>query len=198
MNLASSRSLEAMRPVLQNPQAFGPDPVYWVFSNLTKNQWANLTIIALGFFSTDLVAVNGELPKTFGHYHTKQVNEIYHLIEGEGILLLQKKHFDGETWVPEMVDQVVLVKAKAGDELLIKPEWGHAWVNVGSVPLLSYDNWREGHVPEDYAMIEKLKGMAFYLIWNNNQLQFIPNPNYKNPPQPIWLDAAAWKARQGM
>lgn len=196
MNLSSSHSLQALKPVLQDPKSYGPDPAYWVYSNLSKDKWANLTIIAPGFFSSDLVPTEGELPKTHGHYHTKQVNEIYHLIEGEGILLLQKKHLENEKWIPEMVDQVVLIKAKPGDEILIKPEWGHSWSNAGQAPLLSYDNWREGHEPSDYEAVERLKGMAYYLVMEDKQLKLIPNPNYKNLPQPIWMDAAAWKVRQ--
>ncbi len=196
MELASKKTLDELKPVLQNPKAFGPDPVYWVFSNLSKDKWANLTVIAPGFFSHDLVPTGGELPKTHGHYHTKQVNEIYHLVEGRGILLLQKKHLEGDKWIPEMVDQVVLINANPGDEILIKPEWGHSWSNAGQVPLLSYDNWRQAHEPTDYEAVEKLIGMAYYLVVADNQLQLIPNPNYKNLPQPIWMDAASWKVRQ--
>lgn len=198
MNLSSTHPLEALKTVLQNPDNYGPDPVYYVFSNISKEKWANLTVIAPGFFSRDLVPTSGELPKTHGHYHTKQVNETYHIVDGNGILLLQKKHIEKDKWIPEIVDQVVLINSSAGDEILIKPEWGHSWSNAGVTPFLSYDNWREGHQITDYQAVEKLQGMAYYLIVENNRLKLIPNPNYKNLPPPIWMDVLSWKVRQSL
>lgn len=186
MKLGSIRELSKLKSVLKNPQALGPDPVYWVFNDVTEDKWANITVTAPGNFE-------GEYPKTFGHYHGVEINETYHVIEGEGVMLLQKKHLDGGSWDPERVDKVYLVKAKAGDEIVIAPEYGHSWSNVGKAPFITYDDWRSGHSPSDYEPIEKLQGMAYYLIKENNEVKAVPNSNYQNLPEPVWLTAEEFK-----
>lgn len=191
MKLGSVRELAGNKPVLKDPMSSGPDPVYWVFSELTQTErWANLTIIAPGLY-------NGEYPKTFGHYHGTDVPETYHLIEGEGILMMQKKHLDENgNHVPEMVDEVVLIKAKAGDEILITPEWGHSWSNIGKYPLLSFDDWRSGHDPSDYETIKNLQGLAYYLVEEEGKVTPVPNSNYKNLPEPQWMTAQQFAQKQ--
>lgn len=188
MKLGSVRDLSGLRAVLKDPSSLGPDPVYWVYSEIADGRWANLTVIAPGRF-TD------EYPKTFGHYHGSAVNETYHLIEGEGVLLLQKKHFEGGKWIPEKVDEVILIKAKPGDEILITPEWGHSWSNLGEGPLLSFDDWRSGHSPFDYEDIKSLQGLAYYLIEENGRVKAVPNPKYVDLPEPKWLNAQEFAAQ---
>jgi oxalate decarboxylase/phosphoglucose isomerase-like protein (cupin superfamily) len=188
VKLGSVRELSGLKPVLKDAEATGPDPVYWVFSEVTDSKWANITIIAPGDF-------NKECPKTFGHYHGTDVNETYHLVEGQGVLVMQKKHFDNGNWVEDMVDEVVLVKANPGDEILITPEWGHSWHNTGESPLISFDDWRTGHDPADYAAIERLRGMAYYLVKEDGKINAIPNQNYKNLPEPSWLSATEFRQK---
>lgn len=167
-----------------NPDQDGADPVYWVFKGVTEEQWENCTIIVSG-------KLGSEYPKTFGHYHPQGVPiEIYHLIEGEGVLQMQKKKIvNGELQADE-VEEVYLVKAKPGDEIAITPDWGHSWSNVGSGPLISFDNWRTGHTPSDYEPIEKMKGLAYYLIEENGEVKAVPNPEYKNLPEAKWITAS--------
>lgn len=184
MKLSSTRELSAMKPVLKDPNSVGPDPVYYVLSGISDGKWENITIITAGDYLS-------ECPKTFGHYHTPgtTVNETYHLIEGEGILQLQKKHFENGKWIPDMVDEVFLVRVKPGEEVIIRPEYGHSWSNVGDLPLISFDDWRSGHDPSDYEDIERLQGLAYYLVKEGGEIKAVPNPNYKNLPEPIWISA---------
>lgn len=192
MKLGSTRDLSGLKPVLKDPNSFGPDPVYWVFSEVTEGRpeqsegsksWANVTVIAPG-------KIGEEYPKTFGHYHGTDVDEVYHLIEGEGVLLLQKKFIDENgNWIKEKVEEVVLIKAKPGDEVVITPEWGHSWSNIGKGPLLSFDNWRAGHSPTDYSDIEALQGLAYYLVEEAGKVTAVANPNYIDLPGPKWMSA---------
>ncbi len=175
---------------MKNPDATGPDPVYWVFGQISDDRWANVTIITAGRYA-------GEYPKTFGHYHGSNDPETYHLIEGEGVLMMQKKHMEGGVHVPDEVDEVYLVRAKPGEEILITPEWGHSWSNIGDTPLISYDDWRSGHTPADYEPIEKLQGLAYYLVEENGEPTPVPNPNYKNLPQAQWVTVSEFKEIQG-
>lgn len=167
MTVRFIRTLEEMRPVLRDPAAAGPDPVYTVFKDL-DNGWINKTELAPGTY-------NGEFAKTFGHYHADNKDEIYHIESGEGVLILQKP------------DEVLLIKAKAGDEVKIPKVYGHAWVNIGNTPLISYDDHKD---PQDnYKEIADKHGLAYYLVVEAGQIVAIPNPNYQNLPEPKWTDA---------
>lgn len=190
MKLGATRQLEGLRPVLKDPQSIGPDPVYWVFYEVTDEKWANTTITAPG-------RIGDEYPKTFGHYHPADAPvENYHVVEGEGVMLLQQKKFENGEWLKDQVGAVYLVKAKAGDDIAISNEWGHSFTNTGDLPLITFDDWRSGHTPEDYAIIETQQGMAYYLINEDNKPTAIPNPNYQNLPEAQWVTADEYRLLQ--
>jgi glucose-6-phosphate isomerase, archaeal len=189
MKLGSTRELAGLKPVLKDPEASGPDPVYWVFAEVGAHPWDNVTITAPG-------RLGEEYPKTFGHYHPVDAqDEIYRLITGEGIFMMQKKKLVDGNWIEDEVEAVCLIKAQPGEEIVIKPEWGHSWSNVGSAPLITFDNWTFGHSPHDYDIMEKLHGMAYYLIDENGEPKAVANPNYKNLPEAQWLTVTEFKQK---
>lgn len=185
MNTSTIKTLEQLHEVLMDTKPQGPDVVYEV-QHISEGQWVNKTILKSG-------KLGKEYPKTFGHYHNVKVNETYRLLEGEGILLLQKKHYKNGTWTPDQVDKVLLVTAKLDDEIIITPEYGHSWSNTGTTKLVSVDDWKENHTPADYEEIKNLHGMAYYLTEKNSEVVPIPNPNYKYLPKPIFLTAQEFK-----
>ncbi len=88
-----------------------------------------------------------------------------------------------------MVDEVFLVGAEPGDEIAVPPVFAHSWSNIGNTPLITFDNWRHGHVPQDYEPIKKHQGLAYYLVSTENGVSLVVNPKYKNVPKPKWLTA---------
>ncbi len=217
MKLGSIRDLEGNKSVLMDRSATGPDPVYWVFSEISdssslkgpapqddKKVWANVTLITPGLYTsagstiltTSPLSAGGEFPKTFGHYHGTNVNETYFLVAGKGVLQLQSKFIENGQWIKIKVRKVYLIKADPGDEILITPEWGHSWSNVGDLPLISFDNWTLGHSPSDYEDIKALQGLAYYLTKDNGEIKTIPNPRYKDLPEPIWITAKEFAEKQ--
>ena len=161
------------------------DPVYWVFSGVSKS-WENMTVISPGSYS-------GEFPKTFGHYHTSNITERYKLITGQGLLLMQKRKFADDDWIIDQLERLYLVELIPGDEIDITPEWGHSWSNIGNEPLITLDNWKEGHTPGDYEPIEKMGGMGYFLVKSPNGAEYKPNPKYKDVPRPEWITAGDFK-----
>lgn len=162
-----------MKEVLLDPSTSsgqGPDPVYEVFTDLNNHFWVNKTVISAGRYGK-------EYPKTFGHYHGENVDEVYFVAEGEGVLVLQKRD----------ASEVLLVRAKTGDRVVIHPEYGHSWSNVGDKPLVLFDNWSFPHSPTDYAKIERLAGMAYYLVEKDGKPEAIADKNYPKMPKPRWL-----------
>ncbi|MFA5933293.1 MAG: glucose-6-phosphate isomerase family protein [Microgenomates group bacterium] len=182
MKLNTQKTLEQLKPVLISSKSEGPDPVYFVFQEIKDKKWSNITIIQNG-------KIGIEYPKTFGHYHSVNVNETYHVVAGKGVLQLMKKHMEGDKWDPSKVDEVYLVRIKEGDDVIITPEYGHGLSNTGDFPLITFDNWTVGHPASDYEEIEKHHGLAYYLTEENGKPKAIPNPNYRYSPEPIWITA---------
>lgn len=183
MLLKSTRTLSEMSSVLLNKNLSSSDPIYWVFSDVSKT-WENMTIVSPGNY-------DGEFPKTFGHYHTNSNSvEKYKLLSGQGILLMQKRKFIDDDWSPENIEKIYFIEFVPGDEIDISVEWGHSWSNIGSEPLVTLDNWKEGHSPQDYSQIEKLGGMGYFLVNRNGKAEFVPNENYKDLPSPEWISAS--------
>jgi len=176
--LKSIRTLKEQDEVLYKPGSTGPESVYWVFTDITQGKWINMTVITSGMYGE-------EFPKTYGHYHNTNVNEIYHVIEGQGILLMQKGY-------PEVTD-IVLVTLKPGDEVTITPEWGHALSNIGETPLVTFDNWNSGHTQADYDPIKKVSGMACFLLKGENIAKIALNQNYGDLPTPKFMTAEEFK-----
>jgi oxalate decarboxylase/phosphoglucose isomerase-like protein (cupin superfamily) len=183
MDIRSKRKLKKQTEVLKNPKATGPDPVYAVFDKLGMDGWENETVLVNGSY-------DGEFPKTYGHYHPEHAPpEKYELVSGQGVFLLQKKFYDENgKWIPEKVREVLLVKAeKPGTQIVVNPDYGHSWSNVGNEPLVTLDDWTYKHTPGDYIHIERLRGMAYYLVEKNGEVEAIPNSNYKDLPKPKWI-----------
>jgi oxalate decarboxylase/phosphoglucose isomerase-like protein (cupin superfamily) len=173
MKLTIVKSLEEMKFVLKDPNAVGPDPAYWVFKGVSE-KWQNMTVIPAGDY-------NGEFTKTFGHYHLNPVNdENYVVVSGKGVLILQKKHFENGKFVPETVGEVQVMRLEVGKAVKVSGDFGHALINVGDEPLITYDDRIEPHSPEDYEAVARLHGLAYYIVKEVGKVSVLPNPNYKN------------------
>jgi oxalate decarboxylase/phosphoglucose isomerase-like protein (cupin superfamily) len=183
MFLNSVRTNEELSQVLLNPQSKGPDPVYLVFSGLGDVDWENITVISNGF-------LDKEYPKTFGHYHPPDSpTETYKVLYGEGIFLLQEKFMENGAWVKNKVKNVIAIKATKNESIVISTKWGHSSSNFGKSPLVTLDDWRKGHSPDDYEPVKQLKGMAYYMTEENGQFTFVKNPNYSDVPKPLVMTA---------
>lgn len=136
----------------------------------------DITVLLPGFMGGQ------EFIKTVGHFHPKKPGqditypEYYEVLHGEALYLLQKNTPDGD------VEETFVVTAKQGQKVYIDPNWGHVTINPGSEHLvmanLVADNFKS-----DYTPIEHKKGAAYFYIKNNlGELEFVPNPNYKNAP----------------
>jgi glucose-6-phosphate isomerase len=183
MLLKFTRTLKEMLSVLmENPLPTDNFPAYWVFSEVSK-KWENMTVISPG----NLVK---EFPKTYGHYHSTNSNEKYKLLSGQGLLIMQKRKFADDDWKEDQIEKVYFAEFVPGDEITITPEWGHSWSNIGREPLITLDDWKDGHQKSDYELIKKFQGMSYYLVNKNGQAEFIPNKNYKELPKPEWITAS--------
>jgi oxalate decarboxylase/phosphoglucose isomerase-like protein (cupin superfamily) len=179
----AERSDEKMKEVLMNPEIAGPEVHYYMIRG--GKDKTNITVWECG-------TVGGEYIKTYGHYHVGDISETYSIIQGEGILLLQKRKLNkiGQP-INDEIESFKALKVKAGDKIFIEPEMGHLIVNTGNIWLVTSDDspvypddvdpvGLPGHA--DYKAVQKMGGFAYFVIEKDGVPTLVKNPKYKTVP----------------
>ncbi len=121
--------------------------------------------------------LGSEFVKTKGNRNSDNFLEIYTVLQGEAIFLLQKTE-KGE------VKDVFAIKAKKGQSV-IDPA-GYYIVSINSSKkLLKLGNWVPGKNKNIYEEIERMKGACYFYILrpDSGQAGWVKNKNYKNIPK---------------
>lgn len=179
-----------------HPDAEGPEVHYYMIRG--GKDKTNITVWETG-------TVEGEYIKTYGHYHIGQLDETYHVVAGEGVVLLQtrRKDEDGKP-IDDEIDSFTAISVKMGDKVFIPSETGHLVVNTGKTWLVTVDdspvNFAEvdpvslpGHA--DYEPLKKLQGFAYYVVEENGKPTLVKNPKYKVVPQAQWLTPSEYNQK---
>lgn len=184
----ADRPHEKMKEVLLHPEAEGPEVHYYMIRGGVDK--TNITVWETG-------TIGGEYIKTYGHYHIGELDETYTVLQGEGIVLLQKRGQDASgNPVDDEIEKFIAITVKKGDSVFIPSDIGHLVVNTGKTWLVTSDdspvNFEEvdpvslpGHA--DYQAVQKMKGFAYYVIEENGKPALVKNPNYKVIPEAQWL-----------
>jgi glucose-6-phosphate isomerase len=109
-----------------------------------------------------------EFVKTKGHYHLGNFGELYKVLKGEAIFLIQKRD----------LKDVYFIRAKKGELAKIPPGYGHTTINP-SRKTLKIANWISKDCQSDYQSIEKKRGFCYYYTIEG----WVRNPNYKKIPK---------------
>ncbi|MCK4454280.1 glucose-6-phosphate isomerase [Candidatus Parcubacteria bacterium] len=107
-----------------------------------------------------------EFVKTKGHYHIGKFQELYKVLEGQAIFLMQKGK--------NIVEDVCIIKAKKNEIVIIPSNYGHITINP-SKKTLKMANWISKRCKSDYKPIEKMKGAGYFYT----KTGWIKNKNYK-------------------
>lgn len=184
----ATRTHEAMKEVLMDPEASGPEIHYYMIRGGVDK--TNITVWEAG-------KVGQEYIKTYGHYHVGQISETYNIIEGEGVVLLQiRKTDDAGRPIDDEIEKFYAIKVVIEDSVFIPSGTAHLVANTGKTWLVTSDdspvNFDEvdpvslpGHA--DYEPIKNLQGMAYYLVEDGGQPTLVKNPKYKVVPEAVWL-----------
>lgn len=139
------------------------------------------------FTYIDSQTINSECKKTSGHYHGFVPHtgipypEIYEVVCGKALFLLQKsENFDKVDENPK-IDDVKAVIAETGQSVIIPPFYGHCSVNIGNAPLI-FSNIAVVSCPVDYEGISRRHGLSYYILKDNDELVFRKNHNYPDVP----------------
>ena len=171
------RTLEQMFPVLLDRTISNPKKVYYMYrdAHFPKDK-AIMDKYGIRYDVTILPPsmLGEEFVKTLGHYHPiikgKKVSypEVYEVLNGTAHYLLQKDN----------MKDVFTVVAKAGDKVIMPPNYGHITINPGKEPLIM-SNWVEKNFKSNYCVYVKKHGGAYYETLDG----WIRNRNYRKVPQ---------------
>ena len=112
-----------------------------------------------------------EFVKTKGHYHIGDYAELYIILEGKALFLMQKEE-NGE-----IVD-VYYVKGEKGDHVSIPSQYGHITINNSSQEL-KMANWVSKNCKSNYQRIEEEQGACYYYTKSG----WVKNENYGKVPE---------------
>jgi len=123
--------------------------------------------------------LGSEFTKTKGHYHIGAWQEVYTVLEGSAIYLLQKKNAEGQ------IEDAVAIKAEKGDFVIMPPFYGHVTINPSETKKLKMANWISPDCKSDYSDFVNLQGACyFYVKWPaSGEGTWIKNENYKSLPE---------------
>ena len=183
-NFYSARDHKSMKDVAMDKKASGPELYYYMLRG--GKEKTNITIWETG-------KVGLEYIKSYGHYHIGDISETYMILQGAGILLLQKRKTgaDGKP-IDEEIDEFKAISVKAGDQIFIGPYMAHLLANTGNTWLVVSDDspihgddadpiGKPGHA--DYKPVKKMGGFAYFVIEKDGVPTLVKNPNYKSVPE---------------
>ena len=163
--------------------------LYYMYRDLTRKEDKELfqkhnirfdvTIIPPKFLGKEYV-------KTAGHFHPEAKEgycfpETYEVMHGEGLYLLQKtkRNLTRKEKKANVMNpvEIIVIPAKAGDQVMIPPGYGHITINPTKDTTLIMNNLVSSSFSSIYEPIKRQKG-AIYLYHINET--WIRNPTYKN------------------
>ncbi len=158
-----ARSLEELRPFLEDPDANGPMYVYHVYEGVhLKSEKDRIRQSGLGIDLTMLWPgqLTREWFKTAGHNHSgarrsTALGELVEVVNGQGIFLLQSVRND-------RISETLLVSAQAGEWVLIPPGFEHVTLNTGQdVLALTFLHAQDIYL--DYESMARHRGAGLWI-----------------------------------
>jgi glucose-6-phosphate isomerase len=163
------RYLNDMREVLYDQEWAKTAPnleLYYMYRHLLEKNGLRYDITVI-----PARMLGKEFTKTKGHHHQGFYGELYIVLEGEGIYLMQK----GDE---NKIEDACAVRAKRGETVVIPPGYGHVTINPSEKELKTA-NWLFSEDKGNFSLFEKMHGACYYYA----QGGWVKNKNYKEVPE---------------
>lgn len=112
-----------------------------------------------------------EFVKTKGHDHSGNFGELYTVLGGKAVYLIQK-------YRKNKIEDVCAIKAKKGESVIVPPGYGHITINSENKKLKEA-NWLSEKCQNVYDLFIKKRGACYYYT----KYGWIKNKNYKKTPK---------------
>ncbi|MFH1257576.1 MAG: glucose-6-phosphate isomerase family protein, partial [Candidatus Micrarchaeota archaeon] len=157
-------------------------PLYYMFRDVKRQEDSALlenSSIRYDITVVPPIMIGQEYNKTYGHYHelaTQKLTypELYEVLYGEALYVVQLR----QSTVSNEVLKVYLVHAKAGEKVLIPPNFGHVTINPSKTEPLVMANLVEAKFRSEYILYRQKKGAAMYVLEHEK----LKNRNYHQFP----------------
>ncbi|MDF2954612.1 MAG: Oxalate decarboxylase/archaeal phosphoglucose isomerase [Candidatus Alkanophagales archaeon MCA70_species_2] len=188
---AEVRMLDDMRAVLYDEEfrrTAENVPLYYMFRDVYESE-EDAAVLKRRGLRYDITIIpprtlGKEFVKTAGHYHPKVPGsdhtyaELYEVLEGEAHFLLQKLEADGS------ISDVVVVKAKSGNKMVVPPNYGHVTINPAK-KTLKMANLVFKNFSSIYEPYREKGGAAYFELTDGD---FVRNENYGELPELRFLE----------
>ncbi len=142
------------------------DDAYYMYRGVAKKGGLRYDITEIPF-----KMFGKEFPKTKGHYHPGDYGEIYKVLEGRAIYLLQSR----------TMEDIVAIETKAGEVAIIPPGYGHITINPGPKKL-KMANWVSPEFDSVYEPIVEKEGAGYFYTEDG----WVKNKKYEKVPELRW------------
>lgn len=165
--MIETHTRQHLKDVLMDPKSPGVKEPYFV---IRGDKGQNVTILSPG--------KNGnEFNKTYGHFHNYQGVEIYRVVYGQGVLVMQRNDEIGEA------KEVRVTGLRPGMTVEVPAGYGHALVNIGKTYLVVIDDAPNTTSAHNFEAVKEKHGFAYYIVDKKGEVGFEPNPYYHLHPQ---------------
>jgi len=175
------RSLKEMGTVLYDQKwlkSAKDFPIYYVWRGVKprRSPFGTLRGKKKGEIRYDITIIpprmlGQEFPKTKGHKHLNNFQELITVLEGRAYYLAQ--------WGKEnKIKRVEVIKAKKGDWIIYSPDCDHLTINSTEKRLVMA-NWLSKKCKSDYSLFEKFQGACYFYTKSG----WVKNKNYKKVPK---------------
>lgn len=156
-------------------------PVYYMYRGIKEKNGLRYDITLI-----PPKMLGKEFTKTKGHEHLGKYKEIYLVLKGEAIYLLQKRKKNGS------VKDVYALRAKKGEAAIIPSFYGHVTINPSPEKELKMANWISKNCQSDYGFFEKMEGACYFYTKNgwlkNKKYKKVPKLKFKKPLKKVPKD----------
>lgn len=141
-------------------------PLYYMYRGIKKKEGLryDITIIPPQMLGEEFV-------KTKGHEHSGNFGELYTVLGGKAIYLIQK-------YRKNKIEDVYAIKTKKGESVIVPPGYGHITINSENKKLKEA-NWLSEKCQNVYDLFIKKQGACYYYTKSG----WIKNKNYKKVPK---------------
>ena len=159
----STRELDALRPVLLDPDCDGPEVIYWMYRDICRPEDAALGEahgLRYDLSAFRSVMLGREYMKTSGHYHPPipgtraAYPEVYEVLYGEALYVMQRVADYCAAATETTVEDVIVARVCAGQKIVMPPGYGHVTINTLDRPLLM-SNWVSNRFASFYGSVEE-------------------------------------------
>lgn len=168
----SIRYLYEMKSVLYDQEWLKTAPnleLYYMYRGLKEKNGLryDITIVPSRMLGKEFV-------RTKGNRNSENFPELYTVLEGEAIFLMQRAK--GE--IIEIIEDVTAVKAKPGDWVIVPPKYAVVMINP-SKNSLKTGNWVSEKNKNIYEELEAMQGACYFYTKKG----WLKNKNYKKIPK---------------